>query len=531
MIKVNNNIVSNSTLNSGISGASFTYLGEKVYAANKLERIYGVFLSSVIASNENFLKWKEITVNKTIDPYSTIYFFIRTSDSETFVESEWLGPFYNVTTDISYVGGKYIQFMIVLRSDTTSPSVPKVDEVIISYYSSENSVKFFTHAFRIGFQPEHLLLTYNAVETDDTIIRFAVSGVDSVDMADYQFIEPNKLESLSGLTYASNKLKIMAEVIGSSQTQVVLNEFAVMFSGDADYRVNKYEFSTSSESSLSSDSSSSSSSIDSSSSSSSSSSESSSSISSSSSSSVDLSSSSSSLDYSSSSSSSSQSSLSSSSSSSSSSSLDYSSSSSSSSNSSSSSSSASSSSSSVDSSSSSSSNYSPVDHSFTVSGVTTPNVNGKYTYAGLIGSNYYYMSSDNNGTLSIYAGEWNLIYIDGGPQYFASSATVVGCNPNNNKYTVFVGAGVPTVTANFKISVIADGDFSVLSGIYEPTPSAYFGGWAKGLDYFYYSTASTIDAIFTLGCTVVSDSGGYQIESTYSSPGKTGNCVATIIAL
>jgi len=244
MITVNNNIIPGATL-MGISNVAFTYLGDKVYAAQKLERIYGIFLSNTVQASDNFLKWKSITINGTQDAFSKIYFFLRTSDSDNFDGVEWIGPFYNTTTDISYMTGGYMQFMVVLRSDSTSTSIPKVDEVILSYYSSENSVKFFTQAYRIGFQPEHILLTYNAQETDDTIIRFAVSGVDSVDLSNYQYIEPNKIESLS-LTYNSDQLKIMAEIIGSSETQVVLNEFAVTFSGDIACRVNEDEFSSSS---------------------------------------------------------------------------------------------------------------------------------------------------------------------------------------------------------------------------------------------------------------------------------------------
>ena len=247
MITVNNNIVSNTTLN-GIDSVSYTYLGEKVYAAQKLERIYGIFLSNTVQASDSFLKWKEVTIVGTQDSSSQIYFLLRTSTDGNFDESEWIGPFYNATTNISTIKGGYMQFMVVLRSDSTSSSIPKVDEVILSYYSSESSVKFFTQAFNIGFQPEHILLTYNAAESDDTIIRFAVSGVDSVDLSNYQYIDPNKIEELA-LTYNSDKLKIMAEIIGSSESQVVLNEFAVTFSGDVAYRANKYDFSSSSESS------------------------------------------------------------------------------------------------------------------------------------------------------------------------------------------------------------------------------------------------------------------------------------------
>jgi len=270
-----------------ISNINFDYLNGKVYSADKYDRIYGIFVSNPIIADINILKWNQISWDSTKDQYSEIFILVRSASSENDLENaEWSNILLESPADISNHNGIYIQFMIVMRCDNSNFSVPIVNKINLSYFSSYSSVKFFTKAFPLGFSPKHVLLTYNAEETTDSVIRFAVSGDDSALESASQYIDPNKVVRLDGISRTSQNIKVMLELVGSSQTNISVHEFSLIFSGEDVSRVNKIAMMSSSSSSSTSSSSSSSSSID-----------------SSSSSSVEYSSSSSSIEYSSSSSS------------------------------------------------------------------------------------------------------------------------------------------------------------------------------------------------------------------------------------
>lgn len=312
-IIINNNKVIETQI-TGIASISYNYLGDKIYSASQYEKIYGVFVSSEIDAGINFLKWNQISWDSITDEFSKLYLFVKSSDTKGgLMHSSWSNVILSSPADISQFKGRYIQFMVLIKIDNDNFSVPKVEKVNLSYFSKESSVKFFTKTFNLGFAPKHVLLTYNSnidnIENDDVAIRFAISGEDSVDTSKYQYINPNKIEKLSDIPKTSKNIKVMLEIFSSSEAQVIVNEFGLMFSGEDPLRINKLEkvSSSSSSSSFSSfSSSSSSSSIDSSSSSSLGNSSSSSSLgNSSSSSSIDSSSSSSSSSIDSSSSSSS----------------------------------------------------------------------------------------------------------------------------------------------------------------------------------------------------------------------------------
>jgi hypothetical protein len=150
------------------------------------------------------------------------------------------------------MSGRYVQFMVVMRCDSNDLTAPHVDSVNISYFSTESTVKFFTKAFHLGYRPKHVVLTYNAEETDDSIIRFAISGDDSAIISKYQYIEPNKIQYLNEISRTAKNIKVMIEMVGTSETEIKVHEFALMFSGDDATRVNKEAMASSPSSSSSS---------------------------------------------------------------------------------------------------------------------------------------------------------------------------------------------------------------------------------------------------------------------------------------
>jgi hypothetical protein len=259
-----------------IKTVDFNFLGHKVYSATKTQQIYGVFVSNVVEASSYFLRWHQITWTEQKDNFSDIILYIKSASSEDLLsETHWDGPYYDGEVELSDKMGKYLQFCVVLKkSYSSSVNYPSITDISLKYYTSQTASKFYTRSFKIGFTPKTVVLTYNADVVDDVIVRFAISGVDSPDTTYYQYIEPNKIVQLDSISYLSDSIKVMMELIGTSQSEAVVNEFALMFSGEQAFKLNKVymESSSSTNSSSSSTSStSSSSSIDSSSSSSSSS--------------------------------------------------------------------------------------------------------------------------------------------------------------------------------------------------------------------------------------------------------------------
>ena len=236
-----------------IDNTSFNYVGGKIHSATQFDRIYGIFISDLIIAEEYILKWNQMSWELTEDLNSKVFIFAKSSDNhEALQRVQWSDVLTNSPADISTMAGRYLQFMVVMRCDNNNLIVPRIDKINISYFSSESMVKFFTKAFHLGYRPKHVVLTYNADETDDSIIRFAISGDDSVIASKYQYIEPNKIQYLNGISITSKNIKVMIEIVGTSDTKAQVHEFALMFSGNDAIRVNKEAMVSSSSSSSSS---------------------------------------------------------------------------------------------------------------------------------------------------------------------------------------------------------------------------------------------------------------------------------------
>ena len=221
-----------------IRSISFDYMGGKVYSAEKIQRMYGVFVSQPIEGESSIVNWKEVIFTAQKYDGTDIYIYIKSSNTLTRLENAiWNGPYLNYTNDITGLTGRFLQFMIVLVNygvtninyeNLDVAITPILSSISLTYFSSSSSSKFFTVAFDLGFIPKHILLTYNGDVSSDAIVRFAVSGFDSIDINDYQYIDPNKIEDLSDLSVLSTKIKLMIEMLGHSTIPTVIHEVALM---------------------------------------------------------------------------------------------------------------------------------------------------------------------------------------------------------------------------------------------------------------------------------------------------------------
>lgn len=215
---------------------SFSYLGKKIYSASTVDKIIGVFTSDIIAAPSNFIRWDNIEWSGTTTDFN-IAFFVRDGITSDIYLSPWKGPFYDNNFNISSLTGQYLQFMIVLVADQSVN--PLVDSVDIKFISSQDSVKFYTKLFNLGFSPKNILLTYNSDDTTDSVVRFAVAAQDTTNTSKYQFIEPGKITDLVNLSPLASGIKLMIDISGNSGIPVKIHEVAFVVGGDEAARPNK----------------------------------------------------------------------------------------------------------------------------------------------------------------------------------------------------------------------------------------------------------------------------------------------------
>lgn len=221
----------------GINSVKFNYLGKKVVSVNRIDRIVGVFTSDVLVANSSFLRWDSISwVGTTLDRNVSIFVRSGTTITET-KYSKWKGPYFDKFFNIDTLIGQYIQFMIVLVADQITN--PIINSLALNFISSQDSVKFYSKYFDLGFSPKNLMLTYNATENLDSIIRFAVTSQDTVAENKYQFISPNKIEELVNLSPNASGIKFMIEIIGNSGLPVEIHEVSLAIGADQVSQINK----------------------------------------------------------------------------------------------------------------------------------------------------------------------------------------------------------------------------------------------------------------------------------------------------
>ena len=108
---------------------------------------------------------------------------------------------------------------------------PRLSRAKPAAVTSQTAALFFTEAFETGFYPKSVVITAETDVPENSILRFAVTSLDSVDPDDYQFVELDKLTQLDQLSVTGTHVRFMIEMSGNSGESVVVHEFAAMFSG------------------------------------------------------------------------------------------------------------------------------------------------------------------------------------------------------------------------------------------------------------------------------------------------------------
>lgn len=239
VININGNIT-NEQIDGAPSSVVFNHIGENVYAAKKIDSAIGVYISPIIVSEESIVRWDQLVADYDADGNSEVAIYFRSnSDQEQVITTTWNGPFLNKSYDISNLSGEYCQVMVVLFNKNVSSEYPVVRSLQLKYLSSAESVNVFTKVFDLGFVPKNIIPTYNGSVDKDSILRFAVSGYDSISDADYQNVDFDVVSVLDELPSTSTSIKVRVELIGNSKNTAVLDEFGFTVSGNGAKQLNK----------------------------------------------------------------------------------------------------------------------------------------------------------------------------------------------------------------------------------------------------------------------------------------------------
>lgn len=227
------------------TSVSFNHLGQEVFGVNRTDRMIGIWDSGILDGTDSLLLWKSIEWDASLQsPDDRIYVYAKSSDSEDLSDVEWTGP---VSSTVSETG-RYLQIRIVVLATTPVeapyPSYysdkigPTISEMTVKATVSSNSSLFYSKTFDIGFAPKSIVLTDESEVPDGSVLRFGVTSLDSVNLEDYQFIDSNRAVDLDELSVTGEKIKFVIEMSGNSNDEVVVHEFAAIFGGDENKKIN-----------------------------------------------------------------------------------------------------------------------------------------------------------------------------------------------------------------------------------------------------------------------------------------------------
>ena len=222
---------------------------EKDVTARVIDEIEGVFLSPILAAEEDFAFWKELVWRETKPQDTGIIICIRSADSvEDLQKQPWGICFTSRDSDFDYgstgfirrdianedITGKYLQFKVTMKTSRTDIT-PKVLDLGISY-STKFAVFFFTTRFALSKDADlsRGLLTASITEPQNTEVRFGVSNKETSNWVDYQEIEPNKFFTLDNIDAVKVGIKMVAYDVNIPEVA----EFALMFGGDEKKELN-----------------------------------------------------------------------------------------------------------------------------------------------------------------------------------------------------------------------------------------------------------------------------------------------------
>jgi len=198
----------------------------RFYSADKVDEEIGVYFSEVFNGTNGLVSWDRITWDAIIPENTTLKIFIRTGNSrDDLLDAEFLVEIdgsESVFSDISFVNGQYLQFKIEMMSTVRNLS-PSLRSVVVRSLASE-STHFFTTNFVLPSRVKSGMLTSTKMIPIAADIVFGVNTNNSVDFAEYQIIDENRIFTTDDKQVGEG-LRVGIRLITPSRGETIADDF------------------------------------------------------------------------------------------------------------------------------------------------------------------------------------------------------------------------------------------------------------------------------------------------------------------
>jgi hypothetical protein len=168
---------------------------QQFYSADQIDQEIGVYTSEIFNGSNDIVSWKSLSWTGVEPTGTSIIIEIRYGPTQIDIEeAEWLTDLvFDDSNKVSLesITSQYLQFRAILKSTVRDIS-PSLTSVVIRNLTTQAS-HFFTTNFVLPSRPIKGLLTANTYIPVTADVIFGINTKDSVNFADYQIIEPNRL--------------------------------------------------------------------------------------------------------------------------------------------------------------------------------------------------------------------------------------------------------------------------------------------------------------------------------------------------
>lgn len=213
----------------------------EVFGAEQVTTIVSIFDSHVNDGGSNLIRWNKLEWTLQNEASGLIYVYVRSgSNKENTEASRWQGPYFETTIDLSDITNRYVQFRIVFEMEIKEfmDNPPFVEQATVSNYNSESASVFYLNTTELGFNPQRIVLTHNAITNNDSIIQFAVTGEDTLDSSKYQTLTSHTINELDDIPELTKKIKFMMKASGRADESFSVDEFSILIAGTGKTRLN-----------------------------------------------------------------------------------------------------------------------------------------------------------------------------------------------------------------------------------------------------------------------------------------------------
>jgi len=198
---------------------------DRFYSADRVDEEVGVYFSEIFNGTNGLISWDRIDWDATIPTGTSMLIEVRVGDSRDNVLDAEFGIVFDGTSetgDISFISGQYLQFRVTMKSEIRDLS-PSLKSVVVRSVASE-STHFFTTNFLLPSRVKSGMLTSTKMIPVAADIVFGFNLNNSVDFAEYQVIDENRVFTSNDEQVGEN-LRVGIRLITPSRGETIAEDF------------------------------------------------------------------------------------------------------------------------------------------------------------------------------------------------------------------------------------------------------------------------------------------------------------------